>query len=318
MVVEMNQIQSATPSDTLEQAAVELCTLRDLLRFAVSYFNQSDLFLGHGLPSAYDEAAHLILHALCLVPDQMELFMDARLIRQERTRILQLVERRVREKIPAAYLTHEAWLGDFNFYVDERVIIPRSFIAELLQNSLSPWVTDSDGIHRALDLCTGSACLAILLAHAFENAVVDACDISLPALEVARRNVANYDLTERVNLICSDLFVQLDGRRYDLIISNPPYVKTESMASLPEEYLHEPEIALAGGIDGLDVIRRIVSQAAHYLTKNGLLILEIGHNRQAFENAFPQLPCTWLETSGGDDFVVMIKRCDLPATQGDE
>ncbi len=308
----MNLIQPTVPDDTFEQAAAELRTVRDLLRFSVSYFNQSDLFLGHGLPSAYDEASHLILHALCLVPDQMELFMDARLTRQERTRILHLIERRVCEKIPAAYLTHEAWLGDFNFYVDERVIIPRSFIAELLQTNLSPWIVEPDDVYQVLDLCTGSACLAILLAHAFENASVDACDISLPALEVAHRNVVNYDLTDRVNPICSDLFAQLDGKRYDLIISNPPYVKTESMASLPDEYLHEPEIALAGGMDGLDVIRNIIRHASHHLTKNGLLILEIGHNRDTFEETFPQLPRTWLETSGGDQFVVMIKRSDLP------
>lgn len=313
MTTKMNLIQPAAPEDTLEQAAAELRTVRDLLRFAVSYFNQSDLFLGHGLPSAYDEAAHLILHALCLVPDQMELFMEARLTRQERTRILHLIERRVRDKIPAAYLTHEAWLGDFNFYVDERVIIPRSFIAELLQASLSPWVAEPDDIYQALDLCTGSGCLAILLAHAFENANIDACDISLPALEVAHRNVANYDLTDKINLIHSDLFAQLDGKHYDLIISNPPYVKAESMASLPEEYLHEPEVALAGGVDGLDVIRSIIRDAARYLTKNGLLILEIGHNRDAFEKTFPQLPCTWLETSAGDQFVVMIKCGDLSA-----
>jgi len=312
MPIKMNLIQPTVSDDTLEQAAEELRTLRDLLRFAISYFNQSDLFMGHGLPSAYDEAAHLILHALCLVPDQMELFMDARLTKPERTRILHLIERRVREKMPAAYLTHEAWLGDFNFYVDERAIIPRSFIAELLQTGLSPWVADPDDIYQALDLCTGSACLAILLAHTFENAVVDACDISLQALEVAHRNIINYDLTDRVNLIHSDLFAQLDGKRYDLIISNPPYVKTESMASLPEEYRHEPEIALAGGVDGLDVVRNIVRHAARHLTKHGLLILEIGHNRDEFEEVFPQMQCTWLETSGGDQFVVMIKCSDLP------
>ncbi|MDT8363125.1 MAG: 50S ribosomal protein L3 N(5)-glutamine methyltransferase [Nitrosomonas sp.] len=317
MTVKMNRIQTATaaPDNALEQAEIELRTMRDLLRFAVSYFNQSDFFLGHGLPSAYDEAAHLILHALCLVPDQLELFLEARLTRQERTRILHLIERRVREKIPAAYLTHEAWLGDFNFYVDERVIIPRSFIAELLQTDLSPWITEPDEIHQVLDLCTGSACLAILLAYAFENATIDAGDISLPALEVAHRNITNYDLTDRINLIHSDLFTQMDNKRYDIIISNPPYVKTESMASLPEEYLHEPELALAGGVDGLDVIRNIMRDAARYLTKHGLLILEIGHNRDAFEASFPKLSCTWLETSAGDQFVVMIKRSDLSAEQ---
>lgn len=301
------------PNDrTIDQAEEELRTLRDLLRFAVSYFNQSDLFPGHGLPTTYEEAVHLILHTLHLSPDQLDLFMDSRLTQNERYQILHVIERRVREKIPVAYLTHEAWLGDFSFYVDERVIIPRSFIAELLQTRLSPWIMDPDSINSALDLCTGSGCLAILLAHAFDQAHIDATDISADALEVASRNIANYDLTNRINLINSDLFTKLQGRRYDLIISNPPYVNAASMATLPEEYRHEPDIALAGGVDGLDIIRRIFSEAAGHLTENGLLIMEIGHNQAIIEQAFPRLACTWLETSGGDQFVLMIRSCDLP------
>lgn len=296
---------------TITEAKEELRTLRDLLRFTVSYFSQTDLFLGHGLATAYDEAAQLILHALQLAPDQLNMFLDANLTRHERTQILQIIERRVNEKIPAAYLTHEAWLGDFNFYVDERVIIPRSFIAELLQTRLSPWILDPDTVNAALDLCTGSGCLAILLAHAFENASIDASDISVDALDVALKNVTNYDLANKVNLINSDLFANLKGKQYDLIISNPPYVNAESMATLPEEYLHEPEIALAGGIDGLDIIRRIFKEASKHLTEDGLLIVEIGHNQDAIEQAFPQLPCTWLETSAGDQFVLMIRRSDL-------
>lgn len=303
-----------TPGDTpIRQAAEELRTLRDLLRFTVSYFNRSDLFLGHGLPTAYDEAAYLILHTLHLSADQLEPFMDATLTRNERDQILRIIERRVNEKIPVAYLAHEAWLGDFNFYVDERVLIPRSFIAELLQDHLAPWVMDPYDIGTALDLCTGSGCLAILLAHAFEQAQIDAVDISSDALDVASINVRNYDLMNRIGLIQSDLFTELQGKRYDLIISNPPYVNAASMAMLPEEYHHEPSVALAGGSDGLDIIRRIFKEAAHHLTEDGLLIMEIGHNQAEVERAFPQLPCTWLETSSGDQFVLMVRRGDLPA-----
>lgn len=296
---------------TILQAGEELRTLRDLLRFAVSYFNRSDLFLGHGLPTAYDEAALLIMHALYLNADQLDLFMDAMLTYNERDQVLRIIERRAREKIPVAYLTHEAWLGDFNFYVDERVIIPRSFIAELLHDRLSPWVIDPHDINSALDLCTGSGCLAILLAHAFEQAQIDAVDISSDALDVASINIRNYDLMNRINLIHADLFTRLQGKRYDLIISNPPYVNAASMATLPEEYRHEPAIALAGGLDGLDIVHRILREAADHLTENGLLIMEIGHNQAEIEQAFPQLSCTWLEASAGDQFLLMVRRCDL-------
>lgn len=302
-----------TPSDnSIRQAAEELRTLRDLLRFAVSYFNRSDLFLGHGLPTAYDEAAYLILHTLHLNADQLEPFMDATLTRNELDQILRIIERRVNEKMPVAYLAHEAWLGDFNFYVDERVIIPRSFIAELLQDRLAPWVMDPYDIGTALDLCTGSGCLAILLAHAFEQAQIDAVDISSDALDVASINVRNYDLMNRITLIQSDIFTELQGKQYDLIISNPPYVNAASMAMLPEEYHHEPSVALAGGSDGLEIISQIFTEAAHHLTEDGLLIMEIGHNQAEVEQIFPQLPCTWLETGSGDQFVLMVRRGDLP------
>lgn len=295
----------------IKQARNELRTLRDLLRFAISYFNQAELCFGHGFPTAYDEAAHLILHVLQLSPDQLDLFLDAHILEAEREQIIHLIEQRVTKRIPAAYLINEAWLGDFSFYVDERVIIPRSFIAELLQTRLAPWVIHPDAIHSALDLCTGSGCLAILLAHAFENAHIDAVDISAGALDVALKNIARYDLAHKINPIQSDLFSQLSGQRYDLIISNPPYVDVESMAALPKEYRHEPDIALAGGSDGLTIIRTILNEAANYLTEEGLLIVEIGHNRDILEQFFLRLPFTWLETSAGDQFVFMLKRNDL-------
>ena len=294
------------------QAESQLHTFRDLLRFSVSRFNEAGLFFGHGSSNAYDEAAYLILHTLHLPPDQMETFLDARLTNMEVSQVLGIVKRRALEKIPAAYLTQEAWLGDFSFYVDKRVLIPRSFIAELLREQLSPWVSDPSSVHSALDLCTGSGCLAILLAHAFENATIDATDISDEALEVANKNVEDYDLNPRVHLLQSDLFGALEGRLYDLIISNPPYVNAESMASLPEEYRHEPRSALASGNDGLEATKEILKRAADYLTNEGMLIVEIGHNRAALEESFPQTPFTWLETSAGDGFVFMLTRDHLP------
>ncbi len=294
------------------QAESQLRTFRDLLRFSVSRFNEAGLFFGHGSSNAYDEAAYLILHTLHLPPDQMETFLDARLTNMEVSQVLGIVKRRALEKIPAAYLTQEAWLGDFSFYVDKRVLIPRSFIAELLREQLSPWVSDPSSVHSVLDLCTGSGCLAILLAHAFENATIDATDISDEALEVANKNVDDYDLNQRVHLLQSDLFGALEGRLYDLIISNPPYVNAESMASLPEEYLHEPRSALASGNDGLEATKEILRRAAGYLTDEGMLIVEIGHNRAALEEAFPQTPFTWLETTAGDGFVFMLTRDHLP------
>ncbi|SER08410.1 ribosomal protein L3 glutamine methyltransferase [Nitrosomonas sp. Nm51] len=290
-----------------------LYTIRDLLRFAVSKFNQAGLFFGHGSTHAYDEAVYLILHTLHLPLDQLEPFLDARLTSDELSEVEAVLQQRILERKPAAYLTHEAWLGDYAFYVDERAIIPRSFIAELLHNHLEPWITDSGHIHCALDLCTGSGCLAILMAHAFEQAEIDAVDISQDALAVADKNVADYQLIHRIHLIQSDMFEGLSGKRYDLIISNPPYVNAVSMAALPDEYRHEPPGALASGMDGLDATRHILLNAAGHLTDQGLLVVEIGHNRDALLEMFPQLPFTWLETSAGNGFVFLLSRDQLAA-----
>jgi ribosomal protein L3 glutamine methyltransferase len=293
------------------EAKNQLRSIRDLLRFAVSRFNDAGLFFGHGSASAYDEAVYLILHALHLPLDRLDPFLDAHLTMAELEQVLRIIERRATEKIPAAYLTKEAWLGDFSFYVDERVIVPRSFIAELLREQLAPWIENPDEIHSALDLCTGSGCLAVLLAHAFGNATVDATDTSHEALQVARKNVLDYNLEHKISLIQSDLFNELHGRRYDLIVSNPPYVSAESMATLPEEYRHEPRNALASGEDGLEATRVILREAANHLTDRGLLIVEIGHNRDALEEEFLRTPFTWLETSAGDEFVFLLKRDQL-------
>jgi ribosomal protein L3 glutamine methyltransferase len=298
-------------SEYLSEAAQSLHTLRDYLRFAVTRFNQARLFFGHGSTDAYDEAVYLILHTLHLPLDRLEPFLDARLTDSERAEVLNIIRQRVEKRIPAAYLTHQAMLGDFSFYVDERVIVPRSFIAELLLERLSPWIAEPEGITSVLDLCTGSGCLAILAAHAFPNASVDAADLSPAALAVAERNVADYHLQDRVSLVESDLYASLGGKQYDLIISNPPYVDAESVAALPQEYLYEPKMALGSGPDGLDATRVILEQAARHLTENGLLIVEIGHNRDALEAAYPNLPFTWLDVSAGDEFVFMLHRNDL-------
>ena len=289
----------------------ELLTLRDWLRYAVSTFIEANLSFGHGSANAYDEAAYLVLHTLHLPLDTLEPFLDAHLTAQEKATMLDILQRRVEQKIPAAYLTHEAWLGEFKFYVDERVIVPRSFIAELLRERLSPWVDDSDNTTSVLDLCTGSGCLAIIAAHAFPNTIVDAVDLSPEALQVAQRNVADYHLQSRINLIHSDLFAQLSGKQYDIIISNPPYVDAAAVSALPAEYLHEPKLALGSGKDGLNATREILKQAAAHLTPHGILIVEIGHNRAALEAAYPNLPFTWLDVSAGDEYVFLLHRNDL-------
>ena len=286
----------------------ELETVRDWLRWAVTRFTEAKLSFGHGTTNAWDEAAYLVLHALSLPLDRLDAFLDAKLTQPERARVGELLTRRIDARVPAAYLTREAWLGDFRFYVDERVIIPRSFIAELLPDGLAPWIPDPDAIRGALDLCTGSGCLAILLAHAYPNADVDAIDLSSDALAVAQRNVADYGLDGRINLIRSDLYANLVEKSYDLVIANPPYVTDRAMDALPTEHRHEPAMALAGGEDGLDAVRTIVKDAPRFLHPGGLLVVEVGHGRAAVESAFPRMPVMWLGTAGHDEGVFAIDR----------
>jgi ribosomal protein L3 glutamine methyltransferase len=292
------------------EGSAGLKAVRDWLDVTVDRFNKAGLHFGHGSSNAHDEAVYLLLHTLKLPLDELDSVLDRRLTPAETESLESIVRRRVGERVPAAYLTHEAWLGEFRFYVDERAIIPRSFIAELLRDELYPWVSDDQPIDKALDLCTGSGCLAILLALAFPDAEVDATELSAAALEVAARNVAGYGLRDRVHLTRGDLFAGLTGR-YDLIVSNPPYVNRESMEELPQEYQAEPQMALAGGEDGLDIVRRLLAQAGAHLSEQGLLIVEVGHNREVLEQAFPKLPFTWLETSGGDGFVFLLTAADL-------
>ena len=286
-------------------------SIRDLLRLAVTRFNEARLFFGHGSNNAFDEAAFLILNSLSLPPDKLEPFLDAKLTQEEISRIRMLIDRRVSERIPAAYLTTEAWLQGYRFYVDKRVIIPRSFIAELIAEQFSPWLEDPEKPRRVLELCTGSGCLAIMLADAFVHARVDAVDLSTDALDVARINVDEYEMSERINLIQSDLYKAIPDRKYDLIVTNPPYVNSSSMKKLPPEYLHEPQIALAGGDDGMDLVRKIVAEAGQYLNDSGLLIVEIGNEAHYAEVAFPDLELTWFSTSGGDDRVFLVEASQL-------
>ena len=289
----------------------ELVTVRDWLRYAVTRFNRAGVFCGHGVHDTYDEAVWLILGTLALPLDRLEPFLDACIPGEERIALFEAIEQRADERQPTAYILGEAWLGDFRFTVDERVIVPRSFFAEMLEDGFAPWVDDPESVSSVLDMCTGSGCLAILMAHVFPNAEVTAVDLSDDALDVARINVADYGLEDRIELVPSDVFDGLAGRRFDLILSNPPYVTAEAMDALPPEYLHEPRMALASGDDGLDVVRRLLSQAAGHLNPGGILAVEVGHNRHIVEAAFPELPFNWLSTRGGDDMVFLLRREDL-------
>lgn len=290
----------------------ELSSIRDWLRYAVSQFEDSDVFFGHGTSNAYDEAVWLIFGFLHLPHDTIENFLDAHLTSKEKKDLSFLIEKRINDKIPTAYLLNEAWLRDYKFYVDERVIVPRSLIAESLSENLYPWIDDPEKIYSALDLCTGSGCLGIMMAHSFQNAMIDLVDLSEKALQVAEINVNHYGLHDRIELIQSDLFNGLEGKKYDLIISNPPYVNQTSVDSFPMEFLKEPSMALGSGEDGLDHTIRIIHEAKQYLNDDGMLIIEIGHNKEILLKKFPKLQFQWLDVSLGNDFVFMLEKSQLP------
>lgn len=288
-----------------------LATLRDWLRFMVSQFEASDIFYGHGTDNAYDEAVWLLLSSLHLPHDTLNNFLDATLTIEERALLAERIEKRINLHTPTAYLVNEAWLQGFKFYVDTRVIVPRSFIAELLNNHLHPWVEYPEMVESAADICTGSGCLGVLLANSFPNAAIDVIDISKEAIEVANINIENYGLSEQVSAIQSDMFSALTGKTYDVIISNPPYVDAPSMATLPSEYQNEPQLALGSGEDGLDHTHTLLREAAHYLNDEGILIVEIGHNRDALIQAYPHLDFHWLRVSSGDQFVFLLTKSQL-------
>jgi ribosomal protein L3 glutamine methyltransferase len=291
----------------------ELFTIRDWLRFTVSRFEEAGIFFGHGTDNAYDEAVWLIMSALHLPLDTVDNFLDAVITTSERKHLAHLIERRIVDRTPTAYLLREAWLKGYKFYVDERVIVPRSFIAELLEHSLSPWVEFPEMVESVADICTGSGCLGVLLADAFPNASVDVVDISPDAIAVCNINIGNYHLQDRITAIQSDMFAGLKGKTYDVIISNPPYVDAPSMSALPQEYRNEPQIALGSGEAGLDHTHTLIKEAPKHLNDGGLLVVEIGHNRDALLDSYPDLPFTWLEVESGNEFVFLLTKEQLLA-----
>lgn len=302
--------------DAQANAIDDLVSLRDWWRYGTSLFNHAGLVFGHGTDNASDEAAFLILAVLELPIDTIEPWLDCRLTRDERARIFDLFNRRMTTRKPASYLVNAAWIQGRRFYVDERVIVPRSFIGELLAADRFPAIVGEPiRIRRALELCTGSGCLAILAAEAFPYARIDASDISSNALDVAARNVADYGLGDRIRLIQSDLFQSIPPDRYDLIIANPPYVTDAAVGAFPAEYQAEPRLAHAGGADGLDLVRRILDAAPRFLAPDGVLVVEIGEARDALEAWRPELPFLWLETETSEGEVFAISAADLAAAE---
>jgi ribosomal protein L3 glutamine methyltransferase len=293
-------------------AQANLRTIRDVLRYAVTRMNEGGVFFGHGQADAVDEALFLVLRSLQLPLERADLFLDAFLTHAEINAQIQLIDQRVRKRVPAAYLLREAWLQGYRFYVDERAIIPRSFLAELLKDGLAPWVQKPQAVADVLDMCTGSGCLAVMAADVFPSAQVDAVDVSPDALAVAKRNIADYQMARRISPVQSDLYGDMPSKRYDIILCNPPYVTDESMAALPREYQQEPKLALAGGADGMAIVRRVVRGARGYLKRGGLLFVEVGGGRATVEQGLKDVPLTWVTTSDGDDTVFMARQEELP------
>jgi len=294
----------------LSEALVELSTLRDMVRWGFTQFQGARLFYGHGTDNAWDEIIYLLLGSLALGSTLNPRWLDARLTQRERTQILQKIKRRINERLPTAYLVNQAWFAGLSFYVDPRVLIPRSSMAELIEHQFRPWL-DPDKADIILDLGTGSGCIAIACAYAFPAAKIDAVDCSKEALDVASINVAQHKRCDQITLIQSDGFKNLNERRYDVIISNPPYVDAEDFAALPAEYRHEPAIALAAGIDGLDVIVQLLEQAERHLKKGGLLIVEVGNSQATVIKRFPRIPFVWLEFERGESEVFLLTQEQL-------
>lgn len=288
-----------------KQAIEELLSIKDFIRWGYSQLNQSGAYFGHGTDNALDDIYALIMQALHLPFDMPDSYHDTRLTIAERSKIVEWLEQRVKNRVPTAYLSNEAWFAHLPFYVDERVLIPRSPIAELIDAEFSPWL-QADNVHRILDLCTGSGCIAIACAYAFPEARVDAADISTDALDVTRLNIEKHGLADQVTAIESDVFVNIPGAKYDLIVSNPPYVSQQEMQALPDEYRHEPALGLEAGDDGLDIVHRILAQAGDYLAGNGILIVEVGNSEAALVQAYPDVPFLWLDFARGGEGVFML------------
>ncbi|ARM84123.1 MULTISPECIES: 50S ribosomal protein L3 N(5)-glutamine methyltransferase [Marinobacter] len=287
----------------------DLHTVRDYLRYVSSRFADSPLYFGHGTDNVWDESVQLVMRSLHLPLENNTLFLDARLTREERALILDRMQRRIDDRVPLAYLLGEAWFMGLPFHVDERVLVPRSPLGELIQGGLQPWLGNKP-VGRILDLCTGSGCIGIAAASVFEDAEVDLADISTDALDVAAVNIDYHEVGDRVSTVRSDVFDGLEGR-YDVILSNPPYVDADDIADMPAEYGHEPELGLAAGGDGLDIAHRILARAADYLNPGGLLIVEVGNSWVALQEAYPDMPFTWLEFENGGDGVFLLTAEDL-------
>ena len=290
--------------------AQQLTTIRDYIRWAVSCFNRADIYFGHGTDNAMDEALRLVLFSAGIPLGSQADFLDAKLSQQERLAVLDLIAQRVEQRMPLPYLTGEAWFAGLAFKVDARVLIPRSPVAELIQQGFEPWLA-YQSVDSILDLCTGGGCIGIACAHFFEEASVDLADLSADALDVANENIARYELNPRVRAVQSDLFSSLAGRQYQLIVSNPPYVDSEDLASMPAEYQHEPAMALGSGDDGLDITRCILREAADYLTEEGILVVEVGNSGIALEQVYSEVPFTWVEFEQGGHGVFVFTRAEL-------
>ena len=298
----------------VEQVVQDMRTIQDMIRWSMSRFNDANIYLGHGTDNSWDEAVALVLHSLHLPPDIDAGLRSARLTSAEKEKIAELVVKRIQQRIPVPYLTNRAWFAGLEFYVDERVLIPRSPFAELIHDGFQPWIGEQRP-QRILDLCTGSGCMAIAAAYAFPDAEVDAVDLSEDALAVADMNIQHHGLQHQVIPIRSDLFNELKGQSYDVIMTNPPYVDAEDMADLPDEFTHEPEMALAAGDDGLDLVEKILHLAPQHLNEGGWLFCEVGNSMVHMQTRFPELPLVWLEFANGGDGVFAISREQLLAYQ---
>ena len=317
----MARFDETTPvvdiEDRFEPDAVEgLYTIRDFIRWTVSRFNEGGVVLGHGYDDPWDEAVALIIYTLHLPWDVDPRVQDANLTVQERQEVVAAVRQRVIDRLPTAYITGTAWFAGMPFVIDQRALIPRSPIAELIQKQFEPWI-EPDAVEEILDLCTGSGCIGIASAMAFPEAQVDCVDISEDALDLAEQNVQMHQLESQVNVIYSDLFEALDGRTYDIIVSNPPYVDAEDMDNLADEYHYEPRLGLEAGNDGLDIVRRMLSELSRHLNPGGIAVIEVGNSWVALEEAYPNVPFTWLEFEHGGHGVFLLTKEQIDLHQAD-